>query len=275
MIQIIKRSILHELKRIQRLINFLQSDNLQQSGYIEKLKRRKHTYYYLCITKNKKKKRLYLGKANSPELKRAVSVFFKKAHLEILKHNKEVLEEAINNLWDDSVSGIIGHLPRVCREVCREGFRDPRLEELKAWASADYPKNTYPLSESANYAKDGTRVRSKGEALWYNLLLEAGIPFRYECKITVVDENGWEVELCPDFMIQCYDGTMIIIEHLGGLKSAKYRSDLTAKLYYYQKEGYVIGDNLFLTSDDADHNTSSEMIARKVQEIEKMFYRAA
>lgn len=106
-------------------------------------------------------------------------------------------------------------------------------------------------------------------------ILRAGIPFRYECKITVVDENGWEVELCPDFMIQCYDGTMIIIEHLGGLKSAKYRSDLTAKLYYYQKKGYVIGDNLFLTSDDADHNTSSEMIARKVQEIEKMFYRAA
>ena len=121
-------------------------------------------------------------------------------------------------------------------------------------------------------AGEGTRMRSKGECIWYNLLRGRGILFRYDCAVTFVDQYGKQKTWCPDFVILCFDGTIILIEHLGGMGDLSYAMDFGEKSYWYFQEGFILGKNYFVTSDDPDYGTDSQMIARHVDRIEEMFY---
>lgn len=59
-------------------------------------------------------------------------------------------------------------------------------------------------------------------------------PLPYEFLLKVTDDWGNERNLYPDFMIQCYDGSLIIIEHLGGLAMESYRLDFGTRARLYQ-----------------------------------------
>ena len=48
-------------------------------------------------------------------------------------------------------------------------------------------------------------MRSKGECIWYNLMLERGILFRYDCAVEIIDQYGNTKTLYPDFLIMCLD----------------------------------------------------------------------
>ena len=167
---------------------------------------------------------------------------------------------------------IVSTMNKSCRMAAKNNTFEHRYEEIRKWAQAPYPKNPYPFPDSENYAKDGTRLRSKGECIWYNLMQERGILFRYECEVKIVDRNGKTKILYPDFMVLCYDGTMIIIEHLGGMGERSYAIDFGEKSCWYFQKGFVLGKNYFVTSDDPNHGTDSQMIARLVDRVEEMFY---
>jgi hypothetical protein len=178
-------------------------------------------------------------------------------------------------LEPDTLANVNAKLPAQCRGFLKEHFVDERLEELKAWAAENYEQNTHKYSEAVFYACDGTRVRSKGEVIIYNLLYAIGIPFRYDALIYVTDDWGRRIKISPDFLIQCYDGTFIIIEHLGGLKSPDYCSSFATKCRQYLNEGYVLGENLFLTSDDKSGGIDAEAVAAIIDLVERRFYRVA
>ena len=135
-----------------------------------------------------------------------------------------------------------------------------------------YSGGFYPFPDAEIYAEDGTRMRSKGECIWYNLLRKRGILFRYDCAVTFVDQYGKRKTWYPDFMILCFDGTIILIEHLGGMGDLSYAMDFGEKSYWYFQEGFILGKNYFVTSDDLNYGTDSQMIARHVDRIEEMFY---
>ena len=80
---------------------------------------------------------------------------------------------------------------------------------------------------------------------------------------------------CDRVLIQCYDGSMIIIEHLGMLEDMDYADRFRNKLRYYLREDYVAGDNFFITSDDIDHKTNSAMILRTLSLVEAQFFRGS
>ena len=129
-----------------------------------------------------------------------------------------------------------------------------------------------PFPESENYAKDGTRLRSKGECIWYNLLQERGILFRLDCALELCDKQGNQKTLYPDFLIQCLDGSFIIVEHLGYMGDLSYAIGFGEKSYWYFQDGFVLGRNYFATSDEPGFGTNSQMIALLVDRIEEMFY---
>ena len=151
----------------------------------------------MTTTRNGKRHRKALGGSNAKPVRQIVKQKFKEQKIEVLQSNNQVLEETLERLQDDSTWSINAGLPKPIRMFTIEYFLDDR----------------------ATYACDGTRVRSKGEALWYNMLYYAGIPFRYDSPLTVIDEWGNEKTVYPDFLIQCYNGSFIIIEHFGGFQA--------------------------------------------------------
>ena len=142
---------------------------------------------------------------------------------------------------------------------------DPEIQkdraELEAWQNDDYER-------SSRYAEDrnistiaGFCVRSKSEALIANILLERGIPFRYEW-VQVI--GG--VTYAPDFTILHPVSRQIIIwEHFGLMNSSDYQSECRTKLCRYIMAGYAPYRTLISTYENNEHPFSADIANRIVR----------
>ncbi len=160
-------------------------------------------------------------------------------------------------LHKDSKSGI----PKLM--VQNEGFRAllvPQFytltEELERWATEPYDRlEEYP--EALNVQTiSGAFVRSKSESMIYSMLVQKGIPFRYECKIKI-----GEREVYPDFMIRHpANGKLILWEHFGLCDDPEYQSTMFTKLARYLRNGYIPGTNLIITFETKNSPLSQSLI---------------
>ena len=263
-----------EQRRIQRLIDLSASaDDCSDVGTIDVRSRKGNDYFYESLYSGGKRiRRAYLGTAGSKAVREHCRRRFNAELLRRLRKDNDLLDKVLGQYRSLDPDAVIASLPSSYGKVPREAFVDERYDELKAWAAADYPVNTAPFPKTENYAKDGRRVRSKGECIIYNLLLEAGIPFRYDSVVRFSDSGGKIKMLSPDFLIQCYDGTFIIIEHLGLLADIGYAISFGEKCYWFSQSGFMHGKNLFITSDNKDGGTDSAAIEKTVALAEAMFW---
>lgn len=95
----------------------------------------------------------------------------------------------------------------------------------------------------------GVRVRSKNEAIVFNLLHSHGLNPIYEYPLELQSEMGFKETIYPDFCIIDREGKVIIVEHLGLLENPEYRENFLKKFALYISNGYSLWDNLFFTMD--------------------------
>lgn len=267
-----KEAIKTEQRRIQRLID-LSTISDDRRGSLCLQKRGQKIYAYeRWQAQGRPEKRVYLGLLDSNPVREFCSMKYQKRRLEILRGNQKILQQLEQEYQAYDYESVISGMPTVYRRVPGVNDFNQRYEEIREWANADYPKNPYPFSSAKNYAADGTRLRSKGECIFYNLLRGRGILFRNDCVIEIVDKQGNLKRLCPDFMILCFDGTIIIIEHLGRIGELRYSLDFGERCYWYFHEGFILGSNFFVTSDDPDYGTDSQVISRVVDRVEELFF---
>lgn len=107
----------------------------------------------------------------------------------------------------------------------------------------------------------GILVRSKSEVILADTLTMLEIPFLYEAAARLVDEEGREVVLHPDFTILCPDGSVIYWEHLGLLQEKNYTESFARKLRLYHRNGFTIGQQLIVTADDRSGHINSRKSA--------------
>ena len=253
-----------EQERIQRFIDLSRTDTTGR-GNLKLQKRGNKLYGYERWQGKGQAERLkYLGLLDSSAVRELFSVRFQAIRLGILEHDQKILERLKKQYRPYDFGAILSEMPRAYRIAARGNSFNQRYEEVREWANAEYNKNPYP--------EDGTRLRSKGECIFYNLLKGRGILFRYECEMVIVDQSGETKTLYPDFLIQCLDGTFIIIEHLGKIGNFRYSLDFGERCHWYFKEGFVLSKNFFVTSDDPHYGTDSQVIAGVVDQIERMFF---
>lgn len=107
--------------------------------------------------------------------------------------------------------------------------------------------------------KKGIYVRSKSEVIVANLLDDAGIEFEYERKYET--DHGWRL---PDFTIPTSADEIIILEHLGMLHKPSYKEEWEQKKLFYERNGFILNDNLFVTTEDEHGAIDSESINKNV-----------
>lgn len=269
-----KDQIKTEQKRIQRLIDLTDpSDGLDLSGSLTVEPRGNGTYCYRQRYRNGQRlPKEYLGKPDSAPVRAFAAGRFRTEQLRRLRSNRELLQGLEKEYLDYDRSSIIASLPDSFQSVITDSAFNARYEELRQWANADYEKNTAPFPNTENYAVDGTRTRSKGESIFYNIFYDLSVLFRYDCIIEVIDEYGRSHILSPDFLIKCFDGTLIAIEHLGWYTGLKYGIDFGTKCFYYLQEGFILGKNYFVTSDDKYGGTDSAAILETALRVHRMFF---
>ena len=98
-------------------------------------------------------------------------------------------------------------------------------------------------NKTAYFTYTGLRVRSKAELLIANELDRLGIPYKYECALTL---NG--ITIYPDFTIyDVYRNRIIYLEHCGMLGKDDYADDFVLKWNLYTANGIIEGERLILT----------------------------
>lgn len=96
----------------------------------------------------------------------------------------------------------------------------------------------------------GEYVRSKSERAIYNLLRNANLPFRYECKLEL--EHARRPNY-PDFTIlNPNNGKTYYYEHFGMMDDPNYQQDFLSKMRTFLNNGIYPGVNLIMSFETKD-----------------------
>ena len=93
---------------------------------------------------------------------------------------------------------------------------------------------------------EGYRVRSKSEQLWADSFKRFNVPHVFEPKL-YLKGKGW---VRPDFVgLNVRLRKEIWVEHMGMMDMLSYSEENVRKLHLYERNGYVLGDNLLITME--------------------------
>ena len=265
-------------------LNQIKSEIAQVEFLIEKIDKMEFPEYSGSLTYNlssgalkyswrKKKdgtsgKRLPLGGADDPRVQRIKIAKYYRKMKEVLLKNRELLGNIIDKYKNYNPDAIGEMLPYAYRDLPPACYEDPRYQELVKWVEAPYEKNGRAFTSSKCTTVDRKIVRSKAEAIIYNMLLYYGIPFRYEQKKELLNvESGYKEVRYPDFTILLADGQELHWEHFGLMEQDYYFDVFCKKMRLYYRNDLTVGDNLIITMDDQHGGINTFMIERIIQGI--------
>jgi len=140
-------------------------------------------------------------------------------------------------------------------------------EYVAKWLSEEYKGKGFPENYPEYYSKKNERVRSKSEENIANIFLEMGIPYKYECPITI---NG-QFKAYPDFTFLVMPQRKICyLEHFGKMDDPAYlKEEFFTKMNSYPKNGLIPGVNFYMTFE----SKTNPLITRDVRKfIETIVY---
>ena len=136
---------------------------------------------------------------------------------------------------------------------------------VNMWLSETYEGLGFDENDTSElYSGKNERMRSKSEVLIANALIKRGIPYKYECPVTI----GGGMVLYPDFTILDIKNRKVKYwEHLGKMGDMSYVSRNMWKLDEYKKVGIYLGINLFVTYESMQKALGTGEIDKVIEAI--------
>ena len=271
----IKEQISREITKLKILIEYdtweLRKLADLRDGPMTCEKKSEHNIrYYQKVTDGGHTSRESIGGPDEPLVIGLKKQRFYSEQLKAMQHDLEVLSRAYDKLEDYSAEAIHEALPKAYKNLPDECFDDVLLQRVSKWVETKYKRNSYELPDDPNIACDGTATRSKGETIVYDDLYHAGIPFMYDSYHKWQGRSGKVHGLSPAFLFKCQDGSLLVWEHLGLLGHDGYSDSVLERLNKYLDCGFVVGQNLILTSDNVYGNTNELMILEALEKVKKL-----
>lgn len=163
----------------------------------------------------------------------------------ILSAEKELkLLDKMIELQRHSVEDVYDSLPDE-RQVLVDPVRLPDDEFVRQWLES---KKCEPMGfdemDPIILTSEGYRVRSKSEQLWADSFKRFNVPHVFEPRL-YLKGKGW---VRPDFVgLNVRERKEIWVEHFGMMDSLSYANDNFFKLHIYERNGFVLGDDLLIT----------------------------
>ena len=125
-------------------------------------------------------------------------------------------------------------------------IRKTDAQFVQDWLSQPYIGKEFDEDVSEFYTDKNERVRSKSEILIANALAKNGVPYKYECPLTL---KGLGL-IYPDFTVLNVKRRKVMYwEHLGKMDDVDYVRKNTFRINCYEKNGYFHGDSLITTRE--------------------------
>lgn len=248
-----KEALLRRRNRLFQELKALPESNL----YINKSK--DGTRWYV---RKPDGKRIYLSKSECDYAK----ILARKRIVEndLIKTEAEIaaIDSYINKLNRPALNGRVDDM-KLFRQLLAD-WPEP-IDSATIWMESPFESNGCYPEQLRHESISGHRLRSKSEAMIDRELFERGIPFRYECALSLED-----LTLFPDFTIyKERTGEIRLWEHFGLVDDSKYLSSHNAKMNMYFRNDYLPGVNLYCTYETSSRPLSYSVVKRTADAIER------
>lgn len=139
----------------------------------------------------------------------------------------------------------------------------PDVEECQHKLDAMFRSSTKRPEGRRFPTRSGIKVRSKSEVEIANLLYSLNIPFTYE---PVIEEDGFEIT--PDFIFMPPSTCKLCMwEHFGMMDNPDYAKTSLRKLEALFENGWLLGQNLIVTTETYDSPFYAEKAAYALGQV--------
>lgn len=136
---------------------------------------------------------------------------------------------------------------------------------IKRWQDTPYTPKGFSDDMPYFTTMRGERVRSKSEMIIADRLFANGIPYKYECPLTV-----GKIVFHPDFTIlRKSDRKELYLEHCGKIGDADYADDMVDRMNNYILADIREGDRLFLTFESANKPLDVRVVDKMINDYFK------
>ena len=134
---------------------------------------------------------------------------------------------------------------------------------VSLWFSASYAGKGFDEEDESRFFTDkGERVRSKSEVIIANYLFRTGIPYKYECPLSLPGKM-----IYPDFTIlDVKNRCVFYLEHFGMMDDPEYSQSFVNKLNTYQSGGIFPGRKLIMTFETSKSPLDTRMVKQTVEQ---------
>lgn len=166
--------------------------------------------------------------------------------LKIAYQQLDAVKRALADINEEALSEIFSSMHNERKKLITPYAPDEEIF-IQNWENDHYLPGYFSKNIPEIYTEKGERVRSKSEKIIadkYNML---HIPYKYEKPLVLLDRSQ-PVTVRPDFtLLNRRTFRQFYHEHLGRMDDPKYMIKNVYKLKLYEKNGIIIGDQLFLT----------------------------
>ncbi len=219
-----------------------------------------HPYYY-HIKESKDTNGIYL---NKDQIVTAQSLAQKDYDQKVIKACEKELKhlESIIHTPSKSAEDIYTSLSPA-RQALVNPIRLPDEEYVAQWlTSKKCELMGFDDSDPVILTAGGYRVRSKSEQMWADAFEEFGVPHYFE-PLLYLEGRGW---VRPDFAgLNVRRRKEIIVEHFGMMDVFSYSDTNVQKLHDYERNGFVLGDDLLITMETKKYPPDRKSIEELIQ----------
>lgn len=218
-----------------------------------------------------------IGGADAPEVQEIQANHFYKKAIEVLDQDEAAIRRFMKNYRPHDPASITEMLSPAYRPAASGLWlpeeeararqqqaveeRKRAKEEREERARKRFGK--YGIGDHKIRTVTGEMVRSRAEAIIYNALHAAGVPFVYEDTLWLKDRNGGLEAVSADFRIMIESD--VVWEHSGRFGTPEGHDNIHHKLDLYFHNGYTLGDNLIITMDDHEGSLNTQSLQQIVE----------
>lgn len=174
---------------------------------------------------------------------------------------KSYLQKVVRAAGDErrAIRQFLDRYPEIPIEKIYETLPDARKDYIKPivptdeefvrnWLETPFTPKEFEEDFPVYTTIKGERVRSKSEQLIADRLYVAGIPYKYECPLTIGKHK-----IHPDFSIlRVSRRDEVYLEHSGRMDDPNYGRRLTRRSQIYTEGGILQGERLFYTFESSE-----------------------
>lgn len=239
-----KKELDYELQHCAKgIIKITKSGNRIQYYYRENSSDRDGTY--IPVSQTQKIKSLLQKRYNQKVLKLIEKEI---KSLEELIKKSEHIPQAIQEIYSSNPIQIKEQIIPV--DISDEDY-------IKQWLAQPFTPKPIIENDSTQRTDRGEIVRSKSELNIANLLNKMGIPYKYECPITLY--NGQTIH--PDFtVLDVRNRREVYWEHRGMMDDREYAKHTVKRIKDLNKSDIILGKNLIITEETSTIQLSTKEI---------------